>query len=167
MANFIGQDGTSRTLSNAHDRDLLIHLRKLSDLIVTDAATANAENYRASKWTEIEVWSRSGQFGSMVSTTTTEEFKSLTTVQIDDLRDAVRSRLTNRENLLFESGPTLSKALGTLGLVDELCLTIANCRDVASARATTSLVTTKLRLDYLAVEHIKIFGDSAFMRLSR
>ncbi|MFM6963915.1 MAG: hypothetical protein ACKOWJ_06640 [Micrococcales bacterium] len=57
-----GPDGTSKTLSNPNDRDLLMTLRRQADVVITDAVTATAEKYRASKLVPIEIWSRTGKW---------------------------------------------------------------------------------------------------------
>lgn len=167
QANFIGIDGTSRSLSNDIDRALLVHLRKMSELIITDAATASTENYQASRWAPIEVWSKSGNFRETVSTPHTDEHMSLSTVQIHDLRESVDARLRVYGCLLFESGPTLSKALGDLQLIDELCLTVTNCASVDSASRSIDLARAKLELGYLERVNAVAFEGAVFVRLTR
>jgi riboflavin biosynthesis pyrimidine reductase len=165
--NFVGTDGTSRTISNENDRALLVHLRKLSDLIVTDAATASAEKYRASKWAPIEVWSRSGNFRTVAATPGTAEHMSLATHQIDDLQEAVNLRLAKCPTLLFETGPSLSKALGKLRLIDELCLTVTHCASIEQAEQSIELAKSKLELGYLVTTTAVALEGSVFARLTR
>lgn len=44
---FAGEDGSSRSISNSQDLELLLELRRHSEVLVVDAATARAERYRA------------------------------------------------------------------------------------------------------------------------
>jgi hypothetical protein len=46
---YIGEDGTSGSLSNAYDLQILMALRSKTDAIVTTGATARAEQYKASR----------------------------------------------------------------------------------------------------------------------
>lgn len=46
---YIGKDGTSASLGNAKDLQMLIALRSKADVIVTTGATARAEQYKASR----------------------------------------------------------------------------------------------------------------------
>ncbi len=48
--NTVGPDGTSKSISNSIDLQLLLALRSKSELIVTTGKTARAENYRASRF---------------------------------------------------------------------------------------------------------------------
>jgi riboflavin biosynthesis pyrimidine reductase len=61
--NFSGSDGSSRSISTKEDRELLLALRSISDLIVVDASTARLEQYSAPKSrTPLAIVSLSGDF---------------------------------------------------------------------------------------------------------
>lgn len=51
--NYVGNDGTSKSLSSAFDLKLLIALRSKADCIVTTGATARAEKYKSSRFAPI------------------------------------------------------------------------------------------------------------------
>lgn len=122
--NHAGSDGTSHSISNEEDRTLLISLRRLADVIVTDSATAKAERYRASKLAPIEIWSRSSlpldlEIGS------SEESQPVTQVDSSDLAAQIE-RLTGL-SVLLETGPRLTRLLSdSIGTV---YLTVARGQD--------------------------------------
>jgi riboflavin biosynthesis pyrimidine reductase len=139
---FSGADGSSRSISTTEDRELLIALRKLADVILVDAATARKEQYRAPRTGALlAIFSSSGNFesipallespektllfaGSQISAGTSEataglwvSSNPLTTFQL------VAEELGLRASLL-EAGPTLSRQAFEMDLVSEAALTI-------------------------------------------
>ena len=68
-----GASKTSNDVSNELDRALLLHLRGLSDIAITDVATASFEKYKSSRLLPIEVWSKSGNFRDLVSIAPAED----------------------------------------------------------------------------------------------
>jgi riboflavin biosynthesis pyrimidine reductase len=139
---FSGADGSSRSISTTEDRELLIALRKMADVILVDAATARKEQYRAPKaGALLAIFSSSGSFeripavqespertllfaGNQSSAGTLEtnarlwvSSNPLTTFQL------VAEELGLRSSLL-EAGPTLSRQAFEMDLVSESALTI-------------------------------------------
>ncbi|MEN9714426.1 MAG: hypothetical protein RLZZ164_1090 [Actinomycetota bacterium] len=118
---FVGPDGTSHSLSNSVDRQLLIEARKVSSLIVTDVATAVAENYRASKYAPIEIWSKSGNDRGFIPEQPTGT-EPISFVAIRNLE--VEIDRANEERTLLECGPTLAAAMAD-GIAQAV-ITVAN-----------------------------------------
>ncbi len=117
----LGPDGTSHSLSNPEDRHELMALRALADLIVTDASTAERENYRQSKLAPLQVWSRHPGTISW-KPIQVEGGLALTLVDSSDLDSAVASLAGS--NVLLETGPTLSALL--LPWISSLAITVAS-----------------------------------------
>jgi len=60
---FYGPDGSSRSISTTQDRELLIRLRALADLVVVDARTARSEKYKMpSSGAALAIFSATGNF---------------------------------------------------------------------------------------------------------
>jgi hypothetical protein len=139
---FSGADGSSRSISSAADRQLLIALREQADLIVVDAETARREQYRLpSSGTALAIFSQSGIFSGipalegpydrcfLFSPTTPGDFPNHRHVQIRTPENPLQelSRWAKDEDLpavLLEAGPTLSKTAFDSRLVSYSALTI-------------------------------------------
>lgn len=156
-SNFVGQDGTSRFLSNEVDRQLLIQLRQLADLIVTDASTARAERYKASKHAPIEVWSRSGNFAGIS--------EGLTFRITDNPNDQIRN--FDGQAILLETGPTLTAILGHGMAVDELKLTVTGAKNQSDAREAAQKAISHLNLGYLSKSEQEYLKPCWFFSFSR
>lgn len=152
----VGHSGSSRDLSNAQDKELLIHLRALADVILVDAVTARAEKYGQSRHAPIVVISASGDFDDLSPEDTDFVYlhQSLSSRTIDTMRSNFG------EHLLLECGPTLLNIAIKLGLIDELCLTVTG--DVARA-----VSMSELDLDSLKMTVELVSGDSHFTRWQR
>jgi hypothetical protein len=131
----LGSDGTSHSLSNPEDRYELLALRALADLIVTDAQTAERENYRQSKVAPIQVWSRHPD-SIRWTPIQVEGGLSLTLVDSSDLNSAVAG-LTG-SNVLLETGPTLSALL--LPWISSLAITVTSHDNAARTEALNALL---------------------------
>lgn len=164
-ANSVGVDGTSKLLSSDADRAVLLHLRKISGLIVTDLATAKAENYRPSKFTDIEVWSKSGNFGEFQKREPTGDNKGLRLVHTPSLPLAVKRAKLLSPNLLFETGPTVSAMLASENLIDEFCLTVTSCRDLEIAKGAAINFASMLNLRQFRISASKSLGAEHFFVL--
>jgi riboflavin biosynthesis pyrimidine reductase len=140
-AQFTGASGSSRDISNQVDLALLKRLRSLSDVIVTDAATARAENYRPSKWAPIEVWSATGDFAGVDS--------NLKLQKVQSLEESLAMVKATYDSVLLETGPTLTGLIGELKAIDQLKLTIVGAANGASATSASVQVIKRLNLEYL------------------
>lgn len=126
-----GPDRSSRSISNEHDRQLLVHLRGQSTLVVTDAATAQAERYRASKIVDIEIWSRTGNFRGFENQAETSASRSVRTLQLEDPLLRLNQLRLQGQRVLLETGPTLTRQIAQLNVVDEVCLTVTGVGSIA------------------------------------
>lgn len=128
-----GSSRTSRDVSNDLDRLLLLHLRGLATLAVTDTATAQAEGYRQSKFVDIEIWTRSGDTRGFKNAPGVEDLRGLWVVQVDDPESRLSQLRSKHPAILLETGPTLSFALAKAKLIDEVCLSITQTGSEAEA----------------------------------
>jgi hypothetical protein len=164
---FSGRDNTSAALSNQADRALLKHLRSISDLVVTDSATASIEKYKPSKFAEIEIWSRSGDFRNLTNVPANPPFFGLSLHQVTDIAHRLSELSENFHSVLFESGPTLSKALSNLQIIDELCLTVTGAPDEAGAMRAAQQWVIAHGFDYLTFQTGVTFASAFFAKLVR
>ncbi len=138
---FIDDSGSSRGISTKEDLELLIELRKLSDLVIVDAATARNEQYRKLSSTHLAIVSHSGDFTGIpaanASTEVTlfspvspasnagepaENFMISTGNPFRDILDWAYSQ--QMDSLLLESGPTLTKLAFESNLVSQSAITV-------------------------------------------
>lgn len=159
MSEFTGPSGSSRDLTNQEDFELLKKLRSLTDVIVTDSATARAEHYKASKWAPIEVWSESGNFQGVDN--------GITHKKIDNLEHSLARLEENFASILLETGPTLTTLIGQLGSVDQLKLTIVQAGNVLEARVAAKQALNRLSLNYLAESSAMGINGSYFFTFDR
>ncbi len=144
-----GHSGSSDDVSNATDRALLAHIRSISDVIVTTAATARAEHLRPSKFAPMVVLTQSGELHGLESLlSSTSELKPIVVVpshQLAKARDQLLQAGQNAEvvglldlspnqvidflndqgfvKILLEGGPKLLASWTGNEAIDELCLT--------------------------------------------
>ena len=138
---FFDDNGSSRGISTKEDLELLIELRKLSDLVIVDAATARNEQYRKLSSTHLAIISYSGDFTGIPAANATtgvtlfspvspasnagkpsENFMISTGNPFRDILDWAYSQQMN--SLLLESGPTLTKLAFESNLVSQSAITI-------------------------------------------
>lgn len=154
---FIGSTNSSRDLSNSNDLALLKHLRSLSDVIVTDAATARRERYRPSRYAPIQVWSRSGDFTEL---TAAERFSMH---KIGDPVSELSELRNGHQSVLLETGPTLTSILGAAKAVDELKISITGAQGELEALGGANKAISSLHLNYLKlIDHADIEGTHFF-----
>jgi riboflavin biosynthesis pyrimidine reductase len=140
---FAGADGSSRSITQPIDRQLLIALRAKADLIVVDAATARAEQYRLpSSGAPLAVFSRSGVFSGIPALEeTTDKCFLFSPEAPKDSRNHTHVPIRSSANplqelsewaegegfsaLLLEAGPTLSRTAFDNKLVSNSALTIS------------------------------------------
>lgn len=145
-----GADGTSDSLSNAVDRQVLGVLRELADVVLVGAASVRLEGYRVPKRSRLAVVTTSGDLTGHRFEETDDAILVLCPVEaVDtvqrtlhglrpeivvlpttlagitaaDLLGALRER--GLLSVVCEGGPDLVARLLRAGAVDELCLTTA------------------------------------------
>jgi riboflavin biosynthesis pyrimidine reductase len=160
-----GKDGSSRSLSHAADKELLKHLRSISGLIITDAATAAAEQYRPSKFAPIQIWSKTANFRGFRDIPAEAGLQALTVKHTDDLDLAVAEASLLTRRLLFETGPTVSALLAKANLIDELCLTVTGFSNESEAGALALQFAKKLGLGQMNIFEPTKLEDSYFFVL--
>ena len=154
---FTDSNGGSRGISNENDRQVLIALRKLSDVVITDASTARTNHYKPSKWVPILVWSKSGDFSGV------DEHLS----QISGLAGAgdLASRIAKRQRVLLETSPSLTRELASL--IDELKLTVTGCHSEAEAASVAESTKSRLQLQGLSRGQVYPLEGSFFFTFNR
>lgn len=109
--------GSSRGLGNASDREVLIHLRSLADVVVVGGETARLEGYRPTN-----------RFDTIVITRHPQDFDPALQIWNDGsdqgLEDLIHKLNTESKRVLIEAGPSLLSRFLKLDLVDQLCLSI-------------------------------------------
>lgn len=140
---FFGSDFSSRSISNETDRQLLIALRSMADVIMVDAATARRELYRAPKsGAFLAIFSNSGNFEGIPAVTASpektllfatksnsanQEFAGSPRINFseDPIMDFVeQSHKKGFRACLLEAGPSLTNLMFSHGLVSQSALTI-------------------------------------------
>ncbi len=140
--NFSGSDGSSRSISTKEDRELLLALRSISDLIVVDASTARLEQYRAPKSrTPLAIFSLSGDFTNIPavenSLSPTYLFTGTGSPQCSENSKAIIVQASESpfkgflewaeaqslEAILLEAGPTLTAKAFEAGIVRQSAVT--------------------------------------------
>lgn len=138
---FFDDSGSSRGISTKEDLELLIELRKLSDLVIVDAATARNEQYRKLSSTHLAIVSSSGNFKEIPAAhaasgvtlfspiepsfnagVTAEHYMISKSNPFGNILDWAHSQQMN--SLLLESGPTLTKLAIESNLVRQSAITI-------------------------------------------
>ena len=160
-----GNSKSSDDISTPLDRSLLLHLRKISDLAITDAATAEAESYRQSKFVDIEIWTKSGNPRGIQSKAANGELHAITVVHVDDAASRVSDLLEIHQSILLETGLTLSTALASEKLVDEACISVTRAQHEAEALDTLQNMQAKLGLQYLTRRTHLWLDETLFARL--
>ena len=130
VANFVAtgfgeykdESGSSRGISNAIDRKVLVHLRSLTQAVLVGGETARVESYKADS-----------RFATYVLTRKPDELpeglNAVTATSDEELSKSITQLVTNHGGLLIEAGPTLLKRMMKLALVDLLCLSVIEPKD--------------------------------------
>lgn len=140
--NFSGGDGSSRSITTAQDRELLLALRSRAELIVVDAATARLEQYRAPKTnTSLAIFSRSGDFSKIPAVENSGKpiylfsgnsdpkhaknpnvvFVPVTASPFEQFLKWAKNH--SIDSILLEAGPTLTKRAFEAGIVRQSAVT--------------------------------------------
>jgi riboflavin biosynthesis pyrimidine reductase len=162
-----GDSKSSDDVTTALDRSLLLHLRKIADLAITDAATAAAENYKQSKFVDIEIWTKSGNAREIQSRAATGELHAITVVHIEDAAGRLDDLLATHKSILLETGLTLSTALASKKLVDEACITVTRAQNEPEALEALKHMQTTIGLEYLTQRSQVWVDETLFTRLQR
>lgn len=162
-----GDSKTSDDVTTALDRSLLLHLRKMADLAITDAATAEAESYKQSKFVDIEIWTKSGNARGIQTRSATSELHAVTVVHIEDAAGRLDDLLATHKSILLETGLTLSTALASEKLVDEACITVTRAQNEPEALEALKHMQTTIGLEYLTQRSQVWVDETLFTRLQR
>lgn len=143
---FSGTDGSSSSISSTVDRELLVALRSLADLVVVDAETARREHYKLpSSGALLAIFSQSGSFSEipalekefnrsiLFSPKAPEGFQRHRHVPIPNLENPLEglSQWAHDQGfpaVLLEAGPTLSKLAFRGKAVHQSALTISTIK---------------------------------------
>jgi riboflavin biosynthesis pyrimidine reductase len=126
----VDEAGSSRGISSAEDRELLIALRKASEVVIVDAKTARLENYRPFSYAALVVVSSSGNFESIPAISGSNVFTASPDqdIKIDPAKpfDAILNWAAEIgfSRLLLEAGPTLTKLAFQSRSVSQSALTV-------------------------------------------
>jgi riboflavin biosynthesis pyrimidine reductase len=117
---FADESGSSRGISNEIDRSLLVHLRALSEVVVTGGETARIEQYRKPRSAALAIISRRPAVIVDAISLTPPATSEVATWCIAELRRFGFTRI------LLEVGPSLAREFLQRDLVDEFCLTLTD-----------------------------------------
>jgi riboflavin biosynthesis pyrimidine reductase len=110
------ENGSSRGISNSDDRELLLHLRTLADVVLTDGETARLERYKIPKTSDLAVFTRKGYVPEPGTSA-----HRLIEIADESLAHAVEVLKTlGYRRILIEAGPSLLR--DSWHAFDELCL---------------------------------------------
>lgn len=133
---FFDEHGSSRGISTVEDRELLLELRKMAELVLVDAKTATNEGYRAPVGRKLGVISRSGSFEGMghlrnhpsvfFFTASENQEENLIAVSEQNPFEAISAWASSNRitRLLLEAGPTLTGIAFHSGFVTQAALTV-------------------------------------------
>lgn len=123
-----GTDGTSDTVTNASDRELLIAARKQADWILVSADTFIAESYKPSRYAPIAVVSSSPAKLEQVTVVAgyeanEEDKKGIFTFEsLSHFIKSIDHSLDSK--ILLESGRTMANSLTRAGYLDRAVISI-------------------------------------------
>jgi riboflavin biosynthesis pyrimidine reductase len=162
-----GENQTSDDVSTPLDRSLLLHLRTIADLAITDAATAEAESYKQSKFVDIEIWTKSGNARGFQSLAATGELHAITVVHVEDAAGRLEDLLATHKSILLEAGLTLSSTLASRQLIDEACITVTRAQNEPEALEALKHMQRTIGLEHLTQRSQVWLDETLFTRLQR
>jgi len=165
--NTFGDNQTSGDVSTPLDRSLLLHLRKVSDLAITDAATAEAESYKQSKFVDIEIWTKSGNARGFQTRSATDVLHAVMVVHVEDAAGRLDDLLATHKSILLETGLTLSSTLASRQLIDEACITVTRAQNEPEALEALKHMQATIGLEYLTQKSQVWLDETLFTRLHR
>ena len=140
--NTVGLDGTSKSVGNQTDLQLLIALRSKASLIVTTGETARSEQYRPSRFAPIAFITRDQySLATVPAVASPGSFKNIFLSSPKPLSKAFidfdnELSVAGFNSLLFEGGLESIAALLKSSLPLTLVLSIANVQDFNQAKAS-------------------------------
>lgn len=146
QSELIGELDSSRSMSNSTDRELIVHLRTISDVYVTGGNTARREGYKTPEKGQLAVISRSkpSNLGQIWINPPSDE--SVTAWSVAELRRLGFSKI------LLEVGPSLARQFLQGNLVDEFCLTVTNGNLASATRVLQELGAKLFLADSIEVD---------------
>ncbi len=129
--NHIGVDGTSKSISNSVDIQLLMALRAKSDVIVTTGKTARIEAYKASRFAPIAIVSRQPKpLDGIPALSQTGDFESIVLKsdgrELDFIELGRQLSLLGFNRFLFEGGPSTMSQLLRSNVASGLVLSVVD-----------------------------------------
>lgn len=188
---FQDASGSSRGISSPEDRQLLIHLRRLSDLVLVSAETAAIEKLSSTKATTLAIVAGASAMADIpalapgsnsvvvlaAANASREVFLDQSaTAQLTLVQNETRDKISPAElleaceslgfdSLLSEFGPNWLRQLDAVQLVDELCLTITKSEnqqfDENSAVKALGILLPSTKLQLSSTLEV---GDNLFTR---
>lgn len=135
---FIDDSGSSRGLSTLADRELLVELRRQSDLVIVDAATARQERYQQLSNCTLAIVSKSGDFSEIpaagqskvVCFTGTEvslaDLEANSIAGLNPIAEILQwAKQQGFQAPLIETGPTLTRIAAQSGALSRAALTVS------------------------------------------
>ena len=142
--NYTGPDGSSKSISNAVDLQLLLALRSKCQLIVTTGQTARAENYRSSNFAPIGFLTRNHD--GLIHLPAFQNPGPFENIILDSQSTVVNFYKLEKElsdrgfrSLLFEGGISSLSQLIQTGKRCQLVFSISNRDDLDVSHATLLL----------------------------
>lgn len=139
----VGADGTSKSVTNTADRQLLISARKQADWILVSADTFIAENYKASRYAPIAVVSSIPTkveqiLTSLRSPSDSDDLKSI--LVFETVEDFVfEQNLESQNRILLESGRKMAKSLAQARMLDSAIVSVTQPPEDFGQSAVTAL----------------------------
>lgn len=195
MVNLAGdfQDasGSSRGISSHEDRALLIHLRRLSDLVLVSAATAETEQLSSTKAATLAIVAGARAMANFpalsqgsnavvvlaaVNASREMVLDQSATAQLTLVQNETTDKISPTEllqaceslgfdSLLSEFGPNWLRQLDAVQLVDELCLTITKTENQQfDETSAVKALGTLLPATKLQLSSSIELGDNLFTR---
>jgi len=144
---FVGSDGSSRSISNSTDRELIGHLRSISDVYVTGGNTARNERYKTPTNGKLAIISRTSLGDANQIWLNPPKEENLPNWVITKLQSLGYTRV------LLEVGPSLARQFLEADCVDEFCLTVTD-GDLDTAERVVGSLGGKLVLS----DHFEVAG---------
>lgn len=145
-AELIGKQGSSRDISNTTDRELIVHLRNISDVYVTGGNTARLEHYKTPVNGKLAVISRDPLDDSKQIWVNPPQEADPSVWCITELKRLGFSKI------LLEVGPSLASRFLQNDLVDEFCLTVTNGTRISAQTVIENLGARLQLADSFEVE---------------
>ena len=138
LGNHVGADGTSQSISNELDLQLLLALRSKCSVIVTTGATARAEGYKSSRFAPIAFLTRDKTSLADVPAVSSPGahpniFLESSSINLDFDELAKVLHQHGHDKFLFEGGPALLKNLLETNHPIQLVLSIVDGQKAGEA----------------------------------